>query len=124
MTNIAVLPHPSADLLAPFLESQLALSTRQAYRADLISFFGTTFITVDQVTGVVVEDIEQFRNDLIAANAKNTTVNRKLTSLRGFYRRMVAKGIVKKNPADPALVRNMKVSDSSCLLYTSPSPRD
>jgi site-specific recombinase XerD len=113
MTNIAVLPHPSADLLEPFLESQLASSTRQAYRADLIAFFGTSLVTVDQVTGVAVEDVEQFRNDLIANDAKNTTVNRKLTSLRGFFRRMVAKGICKKNPADPALVRNMKVSDSS-----------
>lgn len=113
MTSIAFLPHPAADLLEPFLAAQIRPATRIAYRADLVSFFGSNLITVDQVQSVTVEEVERWRNDLAEAGAKPTTINRKLTSLRGFFRRCVAKGVIDRSPADPALVRNYRTQPTS-----------
>ncbi len=112
MTTLT-LPHPAHDLLGPFLDAQLRPATQIAYRADLIAFFGTHLITEDQAQTVTVEDVERWRNDLAEAGAKPSTINRKLTSLRAFYRRCMAQGIVDRSPADPALVRGYKTPTTS-----------
>ena len=108
MTQVAYLPHPAADLLEPFLDAQMRPTTRRAYRSDLIGFFGTNLITVDQVQSLTIEEVERYRNELAEEGVKPSTINRKLTSLRGFLRRCVAKGIIDRSPADPALVKNYK----------------
>ena len=54
--TVLSLPHPSADLLEPFLDSQTTTHTRIAYSADLRAFFGTDLITIDQVTSIGFED--------------------------------------------------------------------
>ena len=113
MTQVAYLPHPAADLLEPFLDAQMRPTTRRAYRSDLIGFFGTNLITVDQVQSLTIEEVERFRNDLADEGVKPTTINRKLTSLRGFLRRCVAKGIIDRSPADPAIVKNYKTQTTT-----------
>ena len=107
--TLATLPHPAADLLAPFLAAQTRPATRTAYASDLAEFFGTALVTVDQAQSVTIEDVETYRNDLVAAGRKATTINRKLTSIRAFFRRLIALRIVDVSPADPAVVKGFKV---------------
>jgi integrase/recombinase XerD len=114
--SLIALQHPIQDELKSFLDSiaseNKSSSTRTAYQTDLEQFFETKIITQDQVKSITMEDVETYRNDLISQGRKSTTVNRKLTSLRKFFKRLIAKGIVDVNPADTAVVKSMKVEPS------------
>ena len=111
--TLATLPHPAADLVQPFLAAQTRPATRTAYASDLAEFFGTALVTVDQAQSVSIEDVETYRNDLVAAGRKPTTINRKLTSIRAFFRRLIALRIVDVSPADPAVVKGFKVANAA-----------
>lgn len=100
------------DPIARFLSGQLTERTRRAYYADLCEFFGGDRITVDDVRAVTFADIIDHRNTLAAAGRKRTTINRKLSSLKAFFRMMVAAGLIDKNPADSTLVRGYRVDDT------------
>ena len=114
--SIIALHHPIQDEIKSFLDSiaseNKSSSTRIAYQTDLEQFFETKIITQDQVKSITMEDVETYRNDLISQGRKSTTVNRKLTSLRKFFKRLIAKGIIDINPADTAVVKSMKVEPS------------
>ena len=114
--SLIALQHPIQDELKSFLDSiaseNKSSSTRIAYQADLEQFFETKIITQDQAKSITMEDVESYRNDLISQGRKSTTVNRKLTSLRKFFKRLIAKGIISVNPADTAVVKSMKVEPS------------
>ena len=114
--SLIALQHPIQDELKSFLDSiaseNKSSSTRTAYQTDLEQFFETKIITQDQVKSITMEDVETYRNDLISQGRKSTTVNRKLTSLRKFFKRLIAKGIIDINPADTAVVKSMKVEPS------------
>ncbi len=114
--SLIALQHPIQDELKSFLDSiaseNKSSSTRTAYQTDLEQFFETKIITQDQVKSITMEDVETYRNDLISQGRKSTTVNRKLTSLRKFFKRLIAKGIISVNPADTAVVKSMKVEPS------------
>ena len=114
--SLIALEHPIQDELKSFLDSiaseNKSSSTRIAYQTDLEQFFETKIITQDQAKSITMEDVESYRNDLISQGRKSTTVNRKLTSLRKFFKRLIAKGIISVNPADTAVVKSMKVEPS------------
>lgn len=105
-------PVPLDDPLARFLSGQLTERTRRAYYADLCEFFGGNRISVDDVRAVTFADIIDHRNTLAAAGRKRTTINRKLSSLKAFFRMMVAAGLIDKNPADSTLVRGYRVDET------------
>ena len=48
---------------------------------------------------VNVEDVKSWRQDLIAAGAKPSTISLKLTTIRRFYQSAVDRGIIQSNPA-------------------------
>ena len=98
--------------LEQFLAGQLSESTRRAYCADLCHFFGTSDIQLEQIRSVTFQDVIAFRNQLASEGYKRTTINRKLSSLKAFYKMMVATGLLEKNPADSTLVRGFKVDDT------------
>jgi len=101
-----------AQPLDDFLAGQLSERTRRAYATDLREFFGTRHVTPQQVHDVTFQDVVAYRNDLAARGCKRTTINRKLSSLKSFFRMMVAAGILERNPADSSLVRGYRVDDS------------
>ena len=113
MTSIVALPQRGSDLLEPFLSAQMRDATRTAYRADLIEFFGIDWITEAHVKGTGFEDVEQYRNQLASVGIKPSTINRKLTSLRSFFKRCVAIGLIDRNPASPELGRGYKTPQTS-----------
>ena len=100
------------DPLAQFLSGQLTERTRKAYCADLCEFFDGEHITPDDVRAVTFADIIEYRNSLASLGRKRTTINRKLSSLKAFFRMMVAVGLIDKNPADSTLVRGYRVDDA------------
>ena len=111
--QLAVLPNntrlESSDPLEQFLAGQLSERTRHAYHADLCHFFGTAKITLEKIRAVSFHDIVAFRNELAAEGYQRTSINRKLSSLKSFFRMMTAAGLIEKNPADSALVRGYRI---------------
>jgi len=101
-----------SDPLEQFLAGQLSERTRRAYYTDLCDFFGTDDIQLADIRSVTFQNIVAFRNQLVSEGYKRTTINRKLSSLKAFFKMMVAAGILEKNPADSALVRGYKVDDT------------
>ncbi len=99
------------DPLAQFLSGQLTERTRKAYYADLCEFFNGDHITPNDIREITFADIVEYRNSLAALGRKRTTINRKLSSLKAFFRMMVAAGVIDKNPADSSLVKGYRVDD-------------
>ncbi len=115
--TVIVLPKPKADELHSFLNSiaseDVSNATRSAYQNDITAFFlftGEKFITSEQVKEVTVEQIEEYKNLLHQNGSKASSINRSLSAMRQFFRRMVAKGIIKVSPME--LIKNFKVEPS------------
>lgn len=106
-TSIPTVNNP----LEQFLAGQLSERTKLAYYADLCHFFGSADIDLDAIRAITFQDVIAFRNQLAQQEYKRTTINRKLSSLKAFFKMMVASGIIDKNPADSSLVRGYKVDD-------------
>ena len=102
----------SGDPLERFLSGQLTERTRSAYCADLREFFGSGHITPKRVAAVTFTDIIDFRNALAARGRKRSTINRKLASLKAFFRMMAATGLIERNPADASLVRGYRLDEA------------
>lgn len=100
------------DPLAQFLAGHLAERTRRAYYADLCHFFDSADITLEKIRAVDFHDLVDFRNELAAQGYKRTTINRKLSSLKAFFKMMTAAGLIEKNPADSALVRGYRLEEN------------
>ena len=102
----------TSDPLEQFLAGQLAERTRRAYYTDLCQFFGSDDIRLEDIQSVTFQDVIAFRNQLASQGYKRTTINRKLSSLKAFFKMMTAAGVVEKNPADSALVRGYRVEST------------
>ena len=100
------------DPLGRFLAGQLSDRTRRAYYTDLKEFFQSDRINPEDVQSITFDDIIDFRNGLAAIGRKRTTINRKLSSLKAFFRTMVAAGVIESNPADKALVRGYRLDEN------------
>ena len=98
--------------LRQFLAGQLSERTRRAYRRDLVHFFGSENATMAEIRQITFHDIIAFRNELAESGYKRTTINRKLSSLKAFFRMLLAAGLVENNPADATLVRGYRVEDN------------
>lgn len=101
-----------SDPLGQFLAGQLSARTRQAYGADLRDFFGSLCVTLATVRDITFADVIAYRNALVERGCRRTTINRKLSSIKSFYRMVTAAGLVERNPADPSLVRGYRVEET------------
>jgi site-specific recombinase XerD len=100
-----------SDPLEQFLAGQLSERTRRAYLADLYHFFDRADVQLDDVRGVHFQDVVAFRNRLAAEGYKRSSINRKLSSLKSFFRLMVAARVIEQSPADSALVRGYRLDE-------------
>ena len=110
-TRSALAPVAEAPL-QQFLAGQLSERTRKAYKRDLVHFFGSENATMTEIRQITFHDIIAFRNELAESGYKRTTINRKLSSLKAFFRMLLAAGLVENNPADATLVRGYRVEDN------------
>ncbi len=82
------------------LEKGLARNTLDAYRrdlADIIDYFDRT--EVADWTKVTPADIARYLGELYDLGIATSTVNRRLSALRGFFRYLCREGVLKANPA-------------------------
>ena len=114
MREISVIssrPPAELDPLGQFLAGQRTERTKKAYLADLREFFSSGSITLEDVRAVTFSDIVEYRNGLAALGRKRTTINRKLSSLKAFFKMMTAAGVIDANPADSTLVKGYRLDD-------------
>jgi integrase/recombinase XerC len=98
------------DLIQDFqtyleVERNVSSHTQKAYIADLRDFINflqsNGFIKKkDDVTSVESEAIRAYLGYLYRQKVKKVTVNRKVSSLRAFYKYLLRNGKIKKNPAN------------------------
>ena len=127
--------------------------TRVAYRKDVeqfLEFLGINPSHIEYMTQVLPVDVTDWRDSLLRSGgrldanglahpASNATVARKMTAIRSFFSFLQSYGYRGANPAHPHFVSTPKAPDEgqtpaiplkqmtqllTCLLYTSPSPRD
>ena len=95
-----------------FLSSKnFSQNTLKSYREDLLQFFS---FAKKEPNKVDVQDIESFIKYLVEEKkAEDSTCERKLASLKSFFRFLEIKGIINKNPADlvPFRKRKKKIPD-------------
>lgn len=103
----------------------LSENTKKAYIHDILEFFGTNNpreVTLEDIRAVDVTTANQYREKLIKQGLKLSTVNRKLTSLSGFYRFLSRRevGIMDYNPfssreGTARIRQSKKYSNTRCL---------
>lgn len=81
-------------------EKRYSVHTVTAYRTDLEQFFSflSARFGVSAITGVGYQMIRSWLVFLIEQGDSARTVNRKLTSLKSFYRYLLREGVVTENP--------------------------
>ncbi|GBD03537.1 Tyrosine recombinase XerD [bacterium HR19] len=86
-------------------------NTKRAYISDLVDFF--KFIK-KHIENIRTEDIENYIKYLVESGKEDTTVERKLATLKSFFRFLEEKNIIKFNPAEiiPFRKRKKKIPDS------------
>lgn len=113
-------------IVKPAIEASrafLAENTKRAYFKDWMDFFGVEsldLITPEMVYRTTPEQVADFRDALLEKGLSPGTVNRKLTSVRGFFDQMLLRGQVQVNPAHPKLVRSPRRGNVRKMEWLSP----
>ena len=87
------------------VERNVSAHTRVAYIADIQEFahflHNNNFIkSQDEIINVEPENIREYLSYLYHQKVKKVTVNRKVSSLRAFYKYVLRTGKIKNNPAE------------------------
>jgi integrase/recombinase XerC len=87
------------------VERNVTAHTRVAYIADIQEFVrflhNNNFIkNQDEIINVEPENIREYLSYLYRQKVKKVTVNRKVSSLRAFYKYVLRTGKIKNNPAE------------------------
>jgi integrase/recombinase XerC len=87
------------------VERNVSAHTRTAYVGDIQEFAGflidNNFIKErDEIIKTEPEIIRQYLSHLYRQKVKKVTVNRKISSLRAFYKYVLRRGMIVKNPAE------------------------
>lgn len=106
------------NLLTNFLNylsnrKNYAKNTIDAYRRDLTSF--NDFLEVDLVN-VSMEDVNNYLDSQLSSGLSISTTNRRLATLKSFYKYLLVEGFVDFNPAE--LIESGKVEKSLPSLVT------
>lgn len=83
-----------------WLADGLAAATLASYRQDMTRFFGWCGEQKLQPDAVARSDIERYLAGQFAALARASSVNRRLSTLKRFYRWQVDAGQLARNPCD------------------------
>ena len=117
--NIATYDPPlDADLLPVYLLRFDRAQTRRAYRNDLLQFFESEFVTLRMARSVNFVHLNGFLQHLQQAGLRPSTLQRKVSAIRGFYSWLEALGLVEANPAHKQLVRRIDRNTKSSSTIT------
>lgn len=98
------------DLLATYLQRFDSAQTRRAYQNDIAQFFGLEHVTLDDAREVSFLHVNKFIEELEADGLKASTIQRKISALRGFFKWLEALEVIERDPANPELRRRVKRS--------------
>lgn len=102
------------DALDEFVAAQRAPGTRCKYAEYVRDFLGwAEILTLDELAAVEPAQVVAYRNALQERGLANATVNGRLTAVRGLFARLLVERRVSANPADPAFVKGLRVSEVS-----------
>ncbi len=124
--------HPEKSLIDSFLESLITEKgysehTRRAYRKDLLDFFfflaesrlagkarqkRAPIVKLKQIDGIALRGYLGF----LHRKNKKTTIARKLSAIRSFFKFLVKRGIISENPAELVLTPKQ---DKTIPVYLS-----
>jgi integrase/recombinase XerC len=115
--------HPKKTLIDSFIESLAAekgysVHTRRAYRKDIQNFFSflaessQPIVELKQVDGMMLRGYLGF----LHRKNKKTTIARKLSAIRSFFKFLVKKGIILENPTELVLTPKQ---DKTIPVYLS-----
>jgi integrase/recombinase XerC len=124
--------HPEKPLIDSFLESLVTEKgysdhTRRAYRKDLLDFFSflaesrltssarqkrSPIVKLKQIDGMMLRGYLGF----LHRKNKKTTIARKLSAIRSFFKYLVKNGIISENPAELVLTPKQ---DKTLPVYLS-----
>ena len=82
--------------------------TRRAYQNDIAQFFGTEYLTADDVRGVSFMHVNRHIEALEDDGLKASSIKRKVSALRGFFDWLEALEVVERNPANSKLLRKQR----------------
>lgn len=105
--------HPK-NMLTRFLkylqvERNYSVQTIRAYGDDLRQFFSFCGVepSPDQLILINHRSIRAWLSQLLSSNHSARSVNRKMSSLRSFYKFLIQSGVVQKNPMNKVLAPKM-----------------
>ncbi|NPA94769.1 MAG: tyrosine recombinase XerC [Thermodesulfobacteria bacterium] len=120
----------SLNQFLSFLESEKNLSgnTITAYQKDLLEFSDFLTALKRDFTEVEPRDVRKWLMTLSRRGLKRTSIARKLSSLRTFYKFLVRSGTVSANPAEPVtfplrsrpLPKGLTIKEMEILLDSQP----
>jgi site-specific recombinase XerD len=114
-----------ADLLETWVRRHASPHTRRAYRNDILAF--VRFLELEwprqghQLLAVSVSGVQNYRDSLIAKGSAPKTLNRRISSLSGFYRYLAACAAELRLPvnlSNPAHAQFVARSSSDPLVET------
>lgn len=79
-------------------EKRFSPHTILAYRKDIEQFYDSVDITDEQIHEISHHQIRQFLVMLVDDNHENSTINRKLSSLKSFFKFLKREGKISVNP--------------------------
>jgi len=103
-------PAESIDLIPHYLERFERDHTRRSYRTDLEQFFDDSSVTVDDARAMSFRDVNRHIRLLEQADRKPSTIQRRISAIRGFYDWLIALEAVSRNPADKNLIRRVRTN--------------
>ena len=93
-------------LLSLVTEKNMSLNTASSYRADLKIFF---MFLKDQnlyVEGLTKNDINKFFQDQKERDFSDSTISRRLSTLKQFFKFLIKEGLLNRNPCED--IKNFK----------------
>lgn len=98
-------PHDASALVGAFIadlevQESISLHTARNYRVDLEAYLRWCARVGVEPLAASRRDVRAYLADMDAARYARSTINRRLSSLRGFYLWLYLGGLVQSNPAD------------------------
>jgi len=103
----------STNLLSMYLTRYERPETRRAYENDIVQFFGTDEVVLPLARKATFMHVNRHIRNLEDEDRKASTIQRRVSAIRGFFDWLVALELVPRNPADAALIRKMRRANAS-----------
>lgn len=114
-------PALDSDLLPIYLLRFDREQTRRAYRTDLQNFFESEFITLRMARTITFVHLNTYLSSLQESGLRPSTLQRKVSAIRGFFSWLQALELVDANPANKQVIRRIdrnSKSDSTITVLT------